>query len=146
MGTLFSGLSKVFPSNPLMQQVGATQAILESGLMGKPSKLATDFKNLFGIKGSGTAGSAALGTKEFQGGKMTPTTSSFGSYNTFQDSINQYANLMGKPRYSGVMSAQSPEQAFDALQKAGYATDPNYRAKLMSIYRRYVAPKFAGSV
>jgi hypothetical protein len=141
---LMGGLGAVFPNNPNMQGVGAAQAILESGLMGKPSNLASEYGNIFGIKSPGTGGSVNMPTKEYMNNGMQSTNSDFGVNKNWLDSLMQYKNLMQKPRYKSVMSAKTPEEAFMSLSKAGYATDPNYVSKLSSVYKKYVLPKLGG--
>lgn len=132
---------KAFPDNPTMQQVSIAQAIHESGLMGKPSQLAQQ-GNLFGIKAPGTAGTVSMGTQEFASGVPYRTNAAFGANASPSDSFNQYAGLMNKDRYGAVRQAQSPLEAFQALQKAGYATDPEYSRKLSRVYNQYVAPMY----
>jgi len=137
----------VYPDNPLMQKVALSQAILESGLMGSPSQLATKHNNLFGIKASrsfpGTGGTVGMQTLEYVGGQPSRMTQDFATNQTLEDSFRQHQNLLsGSSRYDPVMKAANPEEAFAALQKAGYATDPNYAKKLGSIYGQYVAPLY----
>lgn len=138
-------IESAFPDNKVMQQVALSQAMLESGFNPSnpnPSSLASLNNNLFGIKGSGTAGSANMQTNEFQNGAMTPQNAQFAANNNMSDSINQYKNLLNSSRYQGVMNAKTPGEAFNALQNSGYATDPNYAAKLQKIHQLYVAPLF----
>lgn len=142
-------VTRAFPDNPTMQKVAIAQAILESGLNGShPSALATQNHNLYGIKeghtAPGTAAPASYNTTEYSGNSPSTQSAKFSSNNTYDDSINQYKNLMTQaPRYSNVISADTPEQAFVELQKAGYATDPQYANKLISIYNKNVAPLFS---
>ncbi len=131
-----------YPNNPTMQQVAITQAIHESNLMGKPSQLAAKSNNYFGIKAPGTGGTVNMATNEFMGGRNQTVNAGFGRNNSVGDSFNQYRNLMNKPRYQSVLSSQNPTDAFNALQKSGYATDPQYANKLNNVYNRYVAPLY----
>lgn len=133
-----------YPNNPTMQQVAITQAIHESGLMGRPSQLASKYNNYFGIKAAGTGGTINMGTNEFMGGRNQMVNAGFGRNNSMGDSFVQHRNLMGNKRYAPVMSAQNPTQAFQALQHSGYATDPAYARNLNNVYGRYVAPMYAG--
>ena len=53
------------------------------------------------------------------------------------EAISDYIKLLtNNPRYAQVASASTPEQAAHALQKAGYATDPNYADKLVSVIQK----------
>lgn len=59
-------------------------------------------------------------------------TAKFRAYDSYADSFRDYARLIGNsPRYEGVMDQLHSVQGFaSGLQKAGYATDPQYAAKL----------------
>jgi flagellar protein FlgJ len=51
-----------------------------------------------------------------------------------QQSFADYARLMRNERYSGAIAAGDDANRFaSALQKAGYATDPSYAAKISAI-------------
>jgi flagellum-specific peptidoglycan hydrolase FlgJ len=132
-----------YPGNPIMQQVALSQAILESGAPGRMSQLATKNNNLFGIKAPGTQGTTQMNTTEYVNGLPTSMTQGFGKNDSVQDSFMQHRNLLTRMgRYEPVLESQSPQQAFLELQKAGYATDPNYAKKLNKIYNIYVQPQF----
>ena len=45
-------------------------------------------------------------------------------------------------RYANVFTAKTPEEQANALQNAGYATDPNYAGKLISIINTYNFKRF----
>jgi flagellum-specific peptidoglycan hydrolase FlgJ len=140
--TLKQNAAQIYPDNPNMQQVAITQALLESNLLNKPSDLASKNFNLFGIKSAGTNGTVNLPTTEFSNGNAGQVNANFGSNNSIADSFAQYRNLLGAKRYQPVLAAQTPTDAFGALQRAGYATDPNYANKLSSVYNRFVAPLY----
>ena len=136
-----------YPDNPIMQQVALSQAVLESGLPGHMSKLATQGNNLFGIKASrtapGTGGNASMQTTEYVNGVPMTSRLPFSQNNSIADSFAQHRDLLTKlNRYSPVMRASSPNEAFGALQKAGYATDPNYAKKLNRVYSTWVKPLY----
>ncbi len=134
---------KVYPDNPVMAQLAATQAILESGLAsGKPSGLAAKYNNYFGIKGHGDAGSASMPTREFVNGQWIKVPQPFASYSSPEGSFAAHRDLMNKSRYSAVSQAADPEQAFNAVWKAGYATDPHYPKLLSGIWNKYVKSAF----
>lgn len=145
--SLTAAAKVAYPDNPTMQQVSLTQAILESGLTGRPSELATKHNNYFGIKASrsfpGTGGTVDYSTEEYVNGSPVSMKQGFATNNSMEDSFRQHASLMsGSERYAPVMAAKSPLDAFNALGSSGYATDPNYAKKLQSIYGRYVAPMY----
>jgi flagellum-specific peptidoglycan hydrolase FlgJ len=143
LASLKQQAAAAYPDNPTLQQVAITQAIQESGLLGKnPSKLATENYNLFGIKEAGNAGSVNLGTTEYINGMSKSIHDDFGRNRSVGDSFLQQRDFLNKKRYSSVLSAQSPTAAFSALQQAGYATDPQYAKHLDRVYRQYVAPLY----
>ncbi len=90
--------------------------------------------NLFGIKaGSGWSGKVAeVTTTEFVNGAAQKVVAKFRAYGSYEESFRDYARLITQsPRY-----AQAREQTASAhgyasgLQRAGYATDPDYASKL----------------
>ena len=101
------------------------QAALETG-WGKSAPN----NNYFGLKGPG----GNQTTKEFLNGKWVTITDSFKGYSSMADSVKGYADFItSNPRYSDFMSGKTIEDQLAALQKSGYATDPNYGAKVGSI-------------
>lgn len=117
------------------------QAAHESG-WGKreiTAKDGTPSHNVFGIKATpGWTGKVAeVQTTEFIDGKATKVTAKFRAYDNYQDAFKDYAKLIGSnDRYRNVMAqAQngSAEGFARGLQKAGYATDPEYADKLARV-------------
>lgn len=100
-----------------------------------------DANNLFGIKaGAGWNGKVAeVTTTEYVNGEARKMVQKFRAYASAEESFRDYAKLLnGNQRYaSAVASAQSAPgnaQAFAKhLQKAGYATDPEYASKLARV-------------
>ena len=92
--------------------------------------------NLFGIKGQTAArdGFTAL-TQEFRHGVARAETAVFRAYDRVSASVHDYANLLlGDGRYRGVRGLGNDIPAFaQALQHAGYATDPQYASKLVAV-------------
>ena len=93
--------------------------------------------NLFGIKaGAGWTGKVAeVTTTEFVDGVATKKLAKFRAYDTYADAFKDYARLITEsPRYAkanAVGQTGGSAQSFaSGLQKAGYATDPDYAAKL----------------
>lgn len=127
------------------------QAALETG-WGKSVMRAQDGSsshNLFGIKtGSSWKGDSARAiTSEFRNGAMVKETAEFRSYGSYKDSFHDLVTLLQtNNRYQDVVkSADNPEQFVRELQKAGYATDPDYASKISQIakqmksYQNYAA-------
>jgi flagellar protein FlgJ len=115
------------------------QAALESG-WGRSEIKAPDGSathNLFGVKAgrSWIGETAATKTTEFLNGAKQRVVDKFRSYASYGEAFMDYANLLkSNPRYSAVLEAGNDAKAFaQGLQKAGYATDPAYAAKLQRI-------------
>ncbi len=117
------------------------QAALETG-WGKHMQRSSDGQsshNLFGIKSHGWKGrSATANTTEVINGKEVRIKDSFRQYDSFAHSFNDYVDFLQRnPRYQkALQAAGNPENYVRELQRAGYATDPNYAAKISSIARR----------
>lgn len=112
------------------------QIMLESGGSnpGGLSGLAYYSKNLFGIKGRGTAGSSTMATTEVVNGRSIRVNAGFAKYNSYYDSIMAHAKLLSSPRYaSKLKNAKSVNDYAYGIKAAGYATDPNYAQKLLKI-------------
>lgn len=90
--------------------------------------------NLFGIKaGADWSGKVAqVSTTEYVNGVAKKTVAKFRAYDSYEASFRDYARLITQsPRYAQASRQTSSAQAFAmGLQKAGYATDPHYAAKL----------------
>lgn len=94
---------------------------------------ATSF-NLFGIKaGAGWTGKVAeITTTEYVGGEARKVTAKFRAYDSYEESFRDYARLIGdSPRYAAARKATGSALSYATeLQRAGYATDPDYASKL----------------
>ncbi len=90
--------------------------------------------NLFGIKATGgwSGKVAEVTTTEYVDGEPRKVTARFRAYDSYADSFRDYARLISQsPRYEPVMDQLHSVQGFaSGLQRAGYATDPQYAAKL----------------
>jgi len=90
--------------------------------------------NLFGIKaGKGWTGKVAeVTTTEYVNGTPRKVVAKFRAYDSYEDSFKDYARLINdNPRYEKARAKTHSALAYAAeLQKAGYATDPQYAAKL----------------
>lgn len=120
------------------------QIILESsGKYNGLSGLAYEGKNLYGVKGTGTSGSLYMDTTEYVDGKKIRTKAKFAKYATYYDSMAAHADLLMKPRYQQQLRyATTIEQYARGLQKAGYATDPNYASLLINVIKKYGLQKY----
>lgn len=93
--------------------------------------------NLFGIKaGAGWTGKVAeVTTTEYVGGQPHKVTAKFRAYDSYESAFRDYARLIkDSPRYAQVVAQGGTVQGFtQGLQKAGYATDPDYADKLSRV-------------
>ena len=123
-------------------------AALETG-WGRSVPTGADGKpgfNLFGIKaGGGWQGQAThSGTSEFTNGRMQRVDASFRAYDSPEESVSDYVRLLkGNARYASALGTGSDANAFaQGLAKGGYATDPDYVAKLTAVAARLKSGNF----
>src|SRR5262249_32989306 len=116
--------------------VTIAQAIDESGW--GQSALATQDHNLFGIKGTGPAGSVSLPTQEYQNGQLVATASSFRVYNNVAESIEDRGRLLASSGYyrQSMADRRNPD-AFAQSLTGIYATHPSSGTKLVSLMQQY---------
>jgi flagellar protein FlgJ len=99
--------------------------------------------NLFGIKaGPGWKGKVATAvTTEYVNGKPHARVEKFRSYASHADAFKDYARMLSNnPRYEKVLAHGGDASTFaHGLQRAGYATDPQYAAKLSRIIKHSLA-------
>jgi flagellum-specific peptidoglycan hydrolase FlgJ len=116
--------------------VTIAQAIDESGW--GQSELAIRDHNLFGIKGTGPAGSDALPTQEYENGRAVSQTAAFRRYNNVAESIDDHGKLLATSGYyTQAMAERQNPNSFASALTGVYATDPDYGAKLVGLMRRY---------
>ncbi|MEZ0231369.1 MAG: flagellar assembly peptidoglycan hydrolase FlgJ [Methylophilaceae bacterium] len=118
------------------------QAALESGWGKREIKGSNGEQsyNLFGIKATGnwTGKVVEATTTEYVNGVKQTKVEKFRAYDSYADSFKDFANLMqNNPRYANVMNnLQNPNGYAQAIQDAGYATDPNYASKLSRVIQK----------
>ena len=121
------------------------QAALETGWGKREIKNAdgSTSHNLFGIKaGPGWKGKVATAvTTEYVNGVPRTKVEKFRAYDSYADSFKDYAKLIThNPRYEKVLANATDASGFaQGLQRAGYATDPMYAAKLTRIIKHSLA-------
>ena len=117
------------------------QAALESGWgqrqiqreNGEPSF------NIFGVKATpGWKGpTTEITTTEYENGEAVKVKAKFRVYSSYLEALSDYVGMLTRnKRYSAVTTAATAEQGAQALQNAGYATDPNYARKLTSMIQQ----------
>jgi flagellar protein FlgJ len=121
------------------------QAALESGWGKREIRMkdGAPSHNLFGIKaGPGWKGKVATAvTTEYINGKPHARVEKFRAYDSYADGFKDYANMLAtNPRYQKVLASAGDASSFaHGLQRAGYATDPHYAAKLSQIIKHSLA-------
>ena len=119
------GQKRLFPSTVL------AMAALESGYN-------LNAETLFGIKGEGQV----LDTTEYIDGKYVNVKDSFKLYPSISASVQGLYDLMQIERYHPACECEDWEEECRQIQKCGYATDPNYSDKLISIVNSYQLTMF----
>jgi flagellum-specific peptidoglycan hydrolase FlgJ len=116
--------------------VTIAQAIEESGW--GQSTLATRDHNLFGIKGSGPAGSDIQPTQEYENGRWVTVSAPFRVYHNVAESIADHAQLLATGEsYQQAMADRQLPDAFATDLTGVYATDPDYGSNLIALMRLY---------
>ncbi len=131
----------------LFPSVIIAQGALESGW--GLSGLSQKYNNYFGVKASASKFSDAwdparsksvnVTTSEFLDGAWNNSyRDNFRVYDSVADSILDHNALIAKaPRYKAALSAATPDDQIREIWQAGYATDPDYVGKVLSIINRY---------
>ncbi|GAW96278.1 MULTISPECIES: flagellar assembly peptidoglycan hydrolase FlgJ [Colwellia] len=133
----------VAPAKKVQQQLGVpfeviiAQAALETGWGQKIIKDqdGASSNNLFNIKADSrwSGDKVSKETLEFEQGTMVKKSAQFRMYQSFTDSINDYINFLStSERYQDALqNSGNVEHFLQGLQKAGYATDPQYADKIL---------------
>lgn len=118
------------------------QAAHESGF--GTSDLTVKDKSLFGIKAQNNKPSNSYKTEEYINGKLVKTKDNFRAYDSFEESIDHYLNLLNKGVYAEnkVSEAKTAKEQLERIKKSGYATDPAYVAKVLNIIKSYNLTSF----
>jgi peptidoglycan hydrolase FlgJ len=118
------------------------QAALETGwgqFMVKNGQGENSF-NLFNIKAdkSWQGKQAKSVTLEFDTDVAKKTVAGFRVYDSYKESFDDYVRFIkSNPRYSEALKkVGNAEEYIKELQQAGYATDPHYANKIISIYSK----------
>ena len=119
------GEYRLYPSTVL------AMAALESGYN-------LNAETLFGIKGEGQV----LDTTEYIDGKYINVKDSFKLYPSISASVQGLYDLMQIERYHPACECVEWEEECRQIQKCGYATDPEYSDKLISIINSYQLTMF----
>lgn len=119
------GQKRLYPSTVL------AMAALESGYN-------LNAKTLFGIKGDGIV----LDTTECINGENINIKDSFVIYSSLAEAVQGLYELMQWDNYDRATSCTDYEKECRMIQACGYATDPGYADKLISIVNNYKLTMF----
>ncbi|MGX7196602.1 glycoside hydrolase family 73 protein [Enterococcus olivae] len=117
------------------------QAILESNW--GQSELSSKYNNLFGIKAYGEQEKIKMDTQEFVNEQWVTIKGDFRVYESWEQSMDSHTMLFvngvdwSPQKYEEVLTAPNYEVAAEALQEAGYATDPGYANKIKEVIEMY---------
>ncbi|WP_180366935.1 glucosaminidase domain-containing protein, partial [Oenococcus oeni] len=120
----------------ILPSLTAAQAILESGW--GTSTLASEYHNLFGIKGSYNGQTVDMPTEEYYSGAYHEIDDYFRVYASDSESITDYEELLSEnSRYSNLIGETDAATAAEEIYEDGYATDPDYTEELEEIINEY---------
>ena len=116
------------------------QAALETGWGKKVIKNSVDSShNLFNIKAdrSWQGDKIAKNTLEYHDNIAVSENAAFRSYDNYEESFSDFVRFLNQnPRYErALQQTQSSESFIKGIHSAGYATDPNYSSKVMSVMK-----------
>ena len=135
------------PAKMVEQQLGVpfevviAQAALETGWGQKiiKSEQGQSSHNLFNIKADSRWQGEKITkeTLEFEQGTLVKKLAPFRRYDTLKESVEDYINFLStSERYQPALKKVGDVEHFlQGIQKAGYATDPNYATKIMATLR-----------
>lgn len=127
--TIASQGSKILPDTIL------AAAALESNF-GR-SGLSSQYNNFFGRKPEKTwkGKTINLPTKEYVNNTLVTIQQPFKWYDNPVEAFKDYVKLLSySKRYAAVSTKTTAKEQFEEIQRAGYATDPNYSKKLSNIF------------
>ena len=127
----------------VLPSITAAQAILESG-WGSSELAKAPNNNLFGIKDSEDWNGeiVTVPTQEYVNGDYIKINATFRKYTSWNDSVVDHAKFFTstewrKNNYRKVVNETDYRIAAQELKNAGYATDPSYAGKLISLIEAY---------
>ncbi|MFL0250591.1 glycoside hydrolase family 73 protein [Clostridium neuense] len=145
INTIAPYAKEVYKQDKIFASITLAQAMLESGT--GSSKLTKKANNLFGIKANKywTGRTIQMPTKENYNGKDVVEVATFRAYDNWDESIEDHTNFLKKNSIytqHGVFTAPNYEAQAEAIQAAGYATDPNYANQLIALIKKYKLYKY----
>ncbi|MCL6442484.1 MAG: glucosaminidase domain-containing protein [Alicyclobacillus sp.] len=135
-----------YKSHKFSAAVNIAQGCLES-LYGTacPTAHGVNSHNLYGIKAdtSWRGPFVVVPTQEYIGGRYVTIQAAFRAYPSYADSVTDHNNFfIDNPRYHNLFGMSYQQAANTIAAVDGYATDPNYGAKLLSIIKMFGLQKY----
>lgn len=143
IGAIAPAAQQLMKTAGIPASVTIAQAALESGW--GTSELAVKACNLFGCKAdSGWHGEIInINTKEYLAGKWCMVPAKWRKYPDWEACIADRGAFFHKnPRYTQALTCKDCDSFTLAIQAAGYATDPNYAAKVLAVIRSHNLSQF----
>lgn len=123
----------------VLPSVCIAQSALETGW--GTSTLMIKANAFFGIKANKSWNGKVYSSKTkecYDGVNFTTDTATFRAYDNLSDSISDYYDLITKSsRYAKAVNCTDATKAIEHIHKGGYATDPAYTEKIISIINGY---------
>lgn len=136
LDSIHDGAISTWKQYGVLPSLTAAQAIIESGW--GQSSLASQYHNLFGIKGSYNGHSVTLPTREVYGGQSVIINDAFRAYDNNSQSVQDHGYfLVANSRYHNLLWKTNYRDVTYLIRAGGYATDPSYTTTLNSVIERY---------
>ena len=133
--------TRVARKHGLFPSVMIAQSILESN-WGR-SELSQEYNNYFGIKAVKKDQGVVFETEEYVEGQSGRYMENFKKYSSKKESFEHYAKLLTTAkRYEKVKTAKDYKEAAKYIKEGGYATDPSYAEKIISVIERCGLDKY----
>lgn len=133
--------TRVARKHGLFPSVMMAQSILESN-WGR-SELSQEYNNYFGIKAVKKDQGVVFETEEYVEGQSGRYMENFKKYSSKKESFEHYAKLLTTAkRYEKVKTAKDYKEAAKYIKEGGYATDPSYAEKIISVIEKYGLDKY----
>lgn len=132
---------RIARKNNILPSVMLAQSILESN-WGR-SELSKEYNNYFGIKAVKKDQGVVFETEEYVDGESGRYMENFKKYSSKRESFEHYAKLLTTAkRYEKVKTAKNYKEAAQYIKEGGYATDPSYADKIISVVEKYELDKY----
>lgn len=141
IGSIVNGAIRGWTEHGVLPSLTLSQAIIESG-WGR-SVLASQYHNLFGIKGSYNGQSVNMPTYENYGYGLVLINDNFRAYPDNDASVEDHANfLVDNSRYSNLLWDSDSNSVTYKIRADGYATATNYTYTLRNAISNYDLTRF----